>query len=298
VIEEFKETCINQPYGDVWHHLAPLSYKKHPYQWPTIGKVPKHVEDATMDDVKDFYHKYYCPNNAILTITGNVKTENMKVLCEKWFGRIEAGQVPTRQLPQEQAESTYQYLYKEANVPVDAIYMAFKMCGRADEAYYSCDLLTDILCNGNSSRLYRKLLKDQQLFSAIDCYVTGYLDPGLLMIEAKPAEGVSIEQAKAAIWKELELIKSEIVTEVELDKVKNKVESSLIFSEANILNKAINLAFFELLGDANKINDEVHYYEKVTPSDIHAIANQVLRKENCAELIYKAKLSDEQEIEN
>ncbi|MEL7021183.1 MAG: pitrilysin family protein [Bacteroidota bacterium] len=288
VVEEFKETCLNQPYGDVWHHLSDLAYKVHPYQWPTIGKVPQHVEEATMEDVKDFYFKYYRPNNAILVVAGRVTTEQVRALSEKWFGDIPAGVIPPRQMPIEPPQERLQKRINLANVPVDALYLAFHIKERQHPDYYVTDLLSDILCNGSSSRLYRRLLKERKLFTSIDCYVTGSIDPGLLIIEGKPITGVSLEEAEAAIWEEIELLKAAPVGAIELQKVKNKVESALIFSEANVLNKAINLAFFELLGDADLINAEVDFYDKISAQDLHRVANEVLTTANCSELYYKA----------
>ncbi|HFC01345.1 MAG TPA: insulinase family protein [Phaeodactylibacter sp.] len=289
VVEEFKETCLNQPYGDVWHHLSDLAYKVHPYRIPTIGKIPKHVEDATLEDVKTFFYKFYRPNNAILVLVGNIKTEDAKMLIEKWFGDIPAGKIPERKLPQEPPQHIFRQLTNESNVPSDALYMAFHTSGRGDKEYYGIDLLSDILGNGRSSRLYQRLMKEERLFTQIDAYVTGYLDPGLFVIEGKPAEGVSMQEAEAAIWKELELIKKEKVEDRELQKIKNKMESALEFSEASILNKAINLAFFELLGDAELINSESADYQRVTSEEIQRLAQKIFVKENCSELHYLAK---------
>lgn len=291
VVEEFKETCLNQPYGDVWHHLSDMAYKVHPYNWPTIGKIPKHVEDATLEDVKEFFYKFYRPNNAILTIAGNVKTEDMKVLTEKWFGDIPAGKISERRLPIEPPQVRLEKRIQESNVPVDALYLAFHVPERLHKDYYAIDLLSDILCNGSSSRLYRRLLKEKQLFTSIDCYVTGSIDPGLLLIEGRPAEGVTMEQAEAAIWEELALIKSKLVPAEELEKVKNKVESTLVFSESNVLNKAMNLAFYELLDDVEMVNNEISHYEKVSTQDIQRVAATFLTEENCCELYYKAKMN-------
>lgn len=289
VIEEFKETCLNEPYGDVWHHLADMAYQVHPYRWPTIGKIPKHVEDATLEDVRDFYKKYYNPNNAILVVAGNVKTDEIKALTEKWFGEIPSGAVAERHLPQEPPQMEMHQRIQLSNVPVDAIYLAFHTPARNDENFYTVDLLSDVMCNGASSRLYRRLLRDQRLFTNIDAYITGNIDPGLLIIEGKPADGVSIEEAEAAIWKEIEELKREPIPETELQKLKNKTESTLVFSETNVLNKAINLAFFELLGDADLINQEVAAYQKITTGDLQKAAQKILTKENCSELYYKAK---------
>lgn len=293
VVEEFKETCLTQPYGDVWHHLAEMAYKVHPYRWPTIGKIPKHVEDATLDDVQAFYQKHYCPNNAILVIAGNVKVEEIKILVEKWFGDIPTGPKAQRQLPIEPPQQAFHQRVHRSNIPVDSLYLTFHSPARTDEAYYAVDILSDVLCNGKSSRLYRKLLKEQKLFSQIDAYVTGNIDPGLLIIEGKIADGVNIKDAEAAVWKELEILKAEKISEQELQKLKNKIESTLVFSEASVLNKAINLAFFELLGDPNIINEEVTYYQKLSTEDIHRVANQILTRENCSELFY---LTQEEEV--
>ncbi|MCB0594161.1 MAG: insulinase family protein [Lewinellaceae bacterium] len=289
VVEEFKETCLNEPYGDVWHHIADMAYKVHPYRWPTIGKVPRHVEEATLEDVRQFFYRYYRPNNAILAIAGNVKVAEVKVLVEKWFGDIPNGETPARKLPQEPPQKRLERRINEANVPVDAIYLAFHTPARNHPDYYVADLISDVLSNGSSSRLYRRLLKEQELFSSIDCYVTGSIDPGLLIIEGKPANGVSLDEASAAIWKELKQIKDTPIPEEELQKLKNKMESTLVFSELNVLNKAINLSFFELLGDANLINEEAGFYQNVTAADLHRLAREILTEENCSELYYKAK---------
>jgi predicted Zn-dependent peptidase len=297
VVEEFKETCLNQPYGDVWHHVCGMAYQVHPYSWPTIGKVPKHVEDATLEDVRAFYKKYYCPNNAILVIAGNVKADDIKELVNKWFGDIPAGERPQRQLPVEPPQTEFHHKVHRGKIPVDALYLAFHIPGRTDKNYYAVDILSDVLSNGKSSRLYKRLTKDKKLFSNIDAYITGNIDPGLLIIEGRPVEGVKIEAAEAAVWEEIEQLKADRISENELQKYKNKIESSLVFSEASVLNKAINLAFFELIGDANIINEEVEHYRKLTPDDVYNMANQILVKENCSELFYLAKESNGQEVQ-
>jgi len=289
VVEEFKETCLNEPYGDVWHHIADMAYKVHPYRWPTIGKLPKHVEDATLQDVKTFFYKYYRPNNAILVVAGKVQTAEVRRMAEKWFGDIPPGPKHLRQLPQEPPQKRLEKRINEGNVPVDALYLAFHMPSRYQREYYVVDLISDVLGNGSSSRLYRRLLKERELFSAIDCYVSGSIDPGLLIIEGKTADGVSLEQGAEAIWQELEALKAAPVPERELQKLKNKVESTLQFSELNILNKAINLAFFELLGDAGIINQEARLYQEVSTEELHKAAQAILTEENCSELFYKAK---------
>lgn len=289
VLEEFNETCLNEPYGDVWHHITDMAYKVHPYRWPTLGKVPKHVEEATIEDVKTFFYKYYRPNNAILAIAGNVQSKEVITLIEKWFSDIPSGKANVRILPQEPPQMRLEKRINEANVPVDALYLAFHVPARNQQDYYVADLISDILSHGPSSRLYQRLVKQKAIFSSIDCYVTGSIDPGLLIVEGKPSEGVSLEDGVAAIWKELESLKQELISERELQKVKNKIESNLIFSEMNIINKAMNLAFYELLEDAELINKEASFYQKISREDINRVANELLTEENCSELLYKAK---------
>jgi zinc protease len=289
VIEEFKESCLNRPYGDVWHHIADMAYKVHPYQWPTIGKIPKHVEEATLADVKDFYQKFYNPNNAILTLAGNVSLKEGRRLAEKWFGDIPRGINPVRRLPQEPPQKKLQQRINQAKVPVDALYLAFHSPGRSEADFYVSDILSDILGNGSSARLYRKLLKEKQVVNQIDCYVTGSMDPGLFIIEARPAEGVSLEEVEQHIWTELSLIRHELVSERELQKLKNKIESTLLFSEMSVLNKAMNLAFFELLGDADIINEEADMYHRITRDQVRDMARKIFTPENCCELYYKVQ---------
>ena len=288
VIEEFKQRYLNQPYGDVWLKLRPLVYKKHPYQWATIGKEIKHIEDAQMEDVKAFFTKHYNPQNAIMVIGGNVTTEHAKQLAEKWFGPIPAGERYQRNLPQEPEQREERRLTVAAKVPLNDVYIAFHMPGRLDEGYYEADLISDILSRGNSSRLYKTLVKDKQLFSEIHAYNMGSFDKGMFVVEGKPLENVSIETAEAAIWEELEIIKNQLVPADELTKVKNKTESTMVFSEMSLLDKAMNLAQFELFGDADKLNQETDKYLAVTAEQIQKQAKEIFRKENSSTLIYLA----------
>jgi len=287
VLEEFKETCLSQPYGDVWHHLSDLAFTVHPYRWPTIGLVPQHVEDATLDDVRHFFETYYQPNNAIISIAGPIKLPAIKAMVEKWFSEIPSKNLPNRRLPQEPIQQKLQQRIQQANVPMDAIYIAFHTPARNHPDYFIVDLLSDIMCNGSSSRLYRRLLKEQHLVNSIDAYITGSIDPGLLVIEAKPSDGVDLKKIEQAIWKELECLKKEKISAQELQKYINKIESTLIFSETSVLNKAMNLAYFELLGDASLINTEVEAYRKISVEDIQRVANEILSEDNCSELYYK-----------
>ncbi len=294
VVEEFKETTLNEPYGDVWHIISEMVFKTHPYRWPVIGLTPQHIEDATLEDVKDFFKAFYVPNNAILTVAGNFSkiqqgTEGVKSLVEKWFGSVPAGNVPLRNLPQEPSQRTEIRRTVEANVPIDALYMLFRAPERIHPDFYALDLLTDVLANGTSSRLYRKLLKEKRLCSEIDCSQSGNLDPGIVIIDCKPTEGVTLEVLEEAIWAELERIKNEPIDEFELQKLKNRVESQQTFGDVGALNKAMNLTFFELIGDSDLINTEIEHYQAVQVADIQRVANDIFRKENASILYYKAK---------
>lgn len=286
VMEEFKQRCLNQPYGDVGHLLRPLAYRVHPYQWPTIGKDLSHIANATLDDVKSFFFRHYAPNNAVLAVTGNISWEETVKLTEKWFEPIPRRDVPVRSLPQEAIQTEERRQTVERNVPLDALFMAFHMCGREDSDYYAFDILSDVLSNGRSSRFNHRLVQEQKLFSSVDAYVSGTRDAGLLHVSGKPSAGVSLEQAEAAVRKELEELKHSLVGAQELEKVKNKFESTQIFGNINYLNVATNLAWFELTGRAENIDREVDNYRAVTAEQIQAVAQQAFREENSVVLYY------------
>ncbi|MBK8517234.1 MAG: insulinase family protein [Saprospiraceae bacterium] len=286
VIEEFKETCLNEPYGDMWHHLSKLAYKFHPYQWPTIGKEMKHISDATIEQVEAFFYHYYRPDNAVLVMAGKIKPDQGYALAKKWFGDIPAGKNIKPTLPAEPAQKQFRQEILRQDVPHDAIYRAYHMDGRLSNEYFVCDMISDILSNGRSSRFYQRLYKEQHLFSTIDAFISGTTDPGLFIIEGKTMPGVSIEQASMAIDIELEFMKNELISQRELTKLKNGLESSLEFSEVSVLNKGISLAYFEMLGDANFINQEAARYHSINAEDIRRTAQNIFRHENCSELIY------------
>ncbi len=290
VIEEFKQSYLNQPYGDVWLLLRPLAFKVHPYRWSTIGKEISHIENATMQDVKAFYEKFYNPDNAIMTIAGDVDTGEIKALAEKWFGPIPRGKIKIdRTLPKEPEQTEARSLTVERDVPFDSIYKAYHMCSRKDNDYYASDLISDILSNGDSSRLYSRLVKERQIFSEINAFISGDFDEGLFIFSGKLIKGISVNDGEKALNEEIDRLISSYVDDNELSKVKNKIESTLEYSEMSVLNKAMNLSFSELLGDADLINTEIDKYNAVTKEDVHRVANEILRKENCSTLYYLSK---------
>ena len=288
VIEEFKQNYLNQPYGDVYLLLKPLVYKKHPYQWNTIGKDISHIEHATMDDVKAFYKKYYNPNNAILSVAGDVTVEQIKALSQKWFGEIEKGEEVLHQYPEEPKQTKAKEEVVERYVPQNAIYMTWHMPARIEPGFYTTDLISDILSNGNSSRLYQNLVKGKKLFSELNAFVSGDLDKGLFIVSAKLMVGVDREKAEHAIWEELSKLKFELIKIEELEKVKNKIEANLIFSSLSVLNKAMQLGYYEMLEDADSWGKEASRYKRINREDIRNMAKQLFTKKGLNTLYYHA----------
>ncbi|SMG23832.1 zinc protease [Marivirga sericea] len=289
VIEEFKQRYLNQPYGDMWLKMRPLAYEKHPYQWATIGKEIEHIENATMDDVKDFFFTHYRPNNAYLVVAGNVDTEEIKGLADKWFGEIPSGENNDRKLPVEPKQEKAKFLEMEADVPVDALYKAYHMPAKTDKSYYAVDLMSDILGRGKSSRLYKKLVKEEGVFSNLAAYVTGSVDPGLLVISGQVSAGISLENADLAVHQIIKELQAEEVANKELEKVKNQAISTTVYGEVDILNRAMSIAFGAAMGNPNLVNEEIDFVKAVSTKDIKDASNEILRDENCSTIYYKSK---------
>ena len=286
VVEEFKEHYLNKPYGDVWHKMRELAYQVHPYRWMTIGKELSHVENAQLQDVKNFFYKHYTPANAVLCVAGNVTVEQVKALAQKWFGDIPAGEKYDRQLPQEPKQTSPRKSEVKAKVPLDALYKCWHIYSRLDMRYYTTDLITDLLSGGGSSRLYQSLVKEKQLFSNINCFHFGSADAGLLAIDGKLIKGVKMEDAEKAIEEELQKMKNELVSQAELEKVKNKTESLMAFEDVPLMSRASSLANYELLGDADLMNKELEHYHAVTAQDIQKECNNIFTADNCSTLYY------------
>lgn len=291
VSEEFKEHYLNKPYGDAWHIIREMAYTQHPYRWMTIGRELKHIEEARLEDVKAFFFKHYTPSNAIMVVAGNVQLAEVKKLAEKWFGDIPAGNRYHRNIAAEPVQKEARRMEVKRNVPLDALYKCWHMPARRDQSYYTTDLITDILGGGTSSRLYQSLVKEKKLFSNIECYHFGSLDKGLLAIEGKLVRGVTPSAAEAAIEDVLDGMRQGEVSEKELQKVKNKTESLMAFEDMGLMNRANSLAFYELLGDADLMNQELQKYNEVSGADIRALSQQIFAAENSNTLYY---LSDAQ----
>jgi zinc protease len=288
VIEEFKQRYLNQPYGDVWLKLRPLAYQVHSYQWATIGKEISHIEDATLDDVKEFFFRYYVPNNAVLVVAGNVTVDQVKKLSEKWFGPIPAG-AKARNLMAEPKQTKKRFLEVAGKVPASAFYKAYHMPGRFHRDYYAIDLLNDIMSRGQSSRLYQQLVKEKEIFTSISSFVMGTIDPGLFVISGRVKDGITLEKAEMEVNKVIDQLITEGTTTEELDKVKIQTESTLEFGEVEVLNRAMNLAFAKLSGNANLVNEESSLIGATSVEDIQRVARDILREENSSVMYYHAE---------
>lgn len=288
VIEEFKQRYLNQPYGDVWLKLRPLAYKVHPYKWATIGKEVSHIENATLQDVKDFFFKYYVPNNAVMVVAGNVTVDQVKKLSEKWFGPIKKGN-KSRDLVKEPVQDKKRFLNVNAKVPANAFYKAYHMPGRFDKDYYAIDILSDILSRGQSSRLYQQLVKKKEVFTSISSFVLGSIDPGLFLVSGRVKDGISLSDAESEVQSVIDELLVKGADEKELNKVKNQTESTLEFGEVEVLNRAMNLAFAKLSGDAELVNEESKLINLTTLEDVSRVARNILREENSSVLYYEAE---------
>ena len=286
VCEEFKEHYINKPYGDVWHKMREMVYTTHPYKWMTIGKELKHIEEATLEDVKAFFNKHYSPSNAILVVAGNVLLQQVKTLAEKWFGSIPAGKKYDRKLPAEPKQIAPRFLQVKADVPLDALYKCWHIYPRTDDRYYTADLISDMLSGGGSSRLYQSMVKEKQYFSNIECYHMGSTDAGIMIIEGKLVKGIDITVAEAAVMEELKKLQKDGVSSAELEKVKNKTESAMAFEDMTVMNRAASIAMYELLGDADLMNKELDKYRAVTVENIMEQSRIIFNENNCSTMHY------------
>jgi predicted Zn-dependent peptidase len=286
VIEEYRQRYLNQPYGDAWLFLKPLAYKVHPYLWPTIGKEIRHIEDARLEDVRNFFYSHYAPKNAILSLSGSIRPDEAMKLAGKWFDPIPARVISERRIPAEPEQTEYRYLEVHRPVPSPAVYLAWHMGDRFSREYYVLDLVSDILSNGMSARLFLHLVKDRKLFSDIDAYITGDRDPGLFVISGRLAGGIVPEAGIKAILEEIGRIMDGPIEERELNKVKNRAESQFLFSNMNVQNKAMNLGYFEWLGDAGLIDREMDQVRSVTVQEIRDTSRRVFRNSNCSCLVY------------
>lgn len=294
VIEEYNQRYLNQPYGDAMLLLRPLAYNVHPYRWPTIGMDISHVQNADLLHVREFFFSHYAPDNAILTLTGNITPEKAIMLSEKWFGPVPRRNVKPRNLPQEPVQTEPVISTVKRDVPADAIYKAWHVSMRKHEDFHSLDLVTDLLAGGESGRLSTKLVRDKNLFSEINAYITSDIEPGLLIVTGKLMNGVSIYDAEKEVINVIDELKNNTLNDNEMEKVKNRFESSSVFTNTNILNKAMSLSLYELLGDPEDVNREVEKYQNVTKNMVRDTVEKYLTPENCSTLYYLSSKRNQQ----
>jgi predicted Zn-dependent peptidase len=286
VIEEYKQRYLNQPYADSWLHLRPMAYKKHPYQWPTIGKKIEHIEKASLEDVKAFYNNFYNPSNAILALSGDFEVDAILNDIQKWFGSIPNSTYEKPNIIEEPVQNKLNEKVIKGDFPANKIIRVWHMPSKTNKGYHAIDMVSDILSNGKSSRFNQKLVLEKQVFTQIEAYITGDIDPGLFVISGRLGDGVNIETAIEEIDKEiLEILKGNF-SEDELTKVKNKFKSSFEFYLQNGANKTLTLSYYELLGNANLLFGEVEKYASVTKDLIVDEAKKVFNISNESRLIY------------
>lgn len=295
VIEEFKQRYINQPYGDLWTEIRRLAYKVHPYKWQTIGSDISHIENASLEQVRSFYDNFYQASNAILSISGNVSLSKVREESERAFGKMPYKQTIFPAYSQEPEQKDNRRIKVFRDVPSDLICIIFPMSSRKDRQYFVQDLLSDVLSNGKSSRMYQSLVVEKKLFTEINAFISGDDDAGLFIVMGKYCDGISLEQGEEAIWQELNSVCENPVSEQELRKMKNKNEASATFSNMKILDKAMNLAYYAHLGEPDRINKEREFYNSVTIRDLQQAAEQMFHLD-CHSVLYYLK-NERDEIE-
>ena len=279
VIEEFRQRYLNQPYGDINMLLRELVYTTHPYRWATIGLSPDHIEQASAEEIRDFYRRFYHPSNAILSVSADIEPERVFELAEKWFGGIEDTRYTIPAIEPEPEQNAARRLEVERDVPATTITIAFQMGNRLSRDFFLGDMASDLLAGGDSARLYERLIKQKRLFASTNAYISGDVDRGMFVFTGQLLPSTSEAEAEAAIWEEIADLQRGNITAYELEKVKNKFEANTLFGELNVMNKAMNLGYYEMIGDLPLINREVEVYRSLQRSDIADFAQRIFREE-------------------
>ena len=287
VIEEFKQRYLNQPYGDASMMLRKLAYTRHPYRWATIGRTPDHIAGTTLDEVRSFYRTHYRPSGAILSISADLDEERMIALAEKWFGPIADRPQTVGAPPAEPPRTAPRRRTVERDVPAAALWIAFHMGPRTSRDFYLGDFASDLLASGDSSRLYTRLVKERRLFASVNAYITGDVDPGLFVLTGHLLPGTTPQQAEKALLGEVRDLAENPPGDYECEKVKNKFEANTLFGEINVMNKAMNLGFYEMLGDIGLVNRETAIYRSIAPDEISDFCRRTFRPENSSTLLYE-----------
>ena len=289
VVEEFRQRYLNQPYGDQNMLLRDMVYTSHPYRWATIGLSPDHIENASLEEIHDFYNRFYHPSNAILSVSADIEPERVFELAEKWFGDIEDTPYPIPTITPEPEQREARRKTVERDVPATTVTIAFQMGDRLSRDFFLGDMTSDLLAGGDSARLYERLIKKKQLFASVNAYISGDVDRGMFVFTGQLHPTTTEAEAEAALWEEIEDLQRCNITAYELEKVKNKFEANTLFGELNVMNKAMNLGYYEMIGDLPLINREVEIYRSLTADDVADFSRRIFRPENSSTLIYRAK---------
>lgn len=289
VVEEFAQRYLNVPYGDFYLELRPSVYNENNgYNWPTIGKKVEHITDATMDDVKSFFGKYYRPNNAVICLSGPIDFEEGMALVKRWFADIEPGDIPKRDYKSFELINAPSDLILEREVPLDAFYKVYTMPGKRSNDYYKYDLVSDVLSRGDSSRFAAEITTQNDLFADLNAYVTGDWEHGLFLVGGKLNEGVSQADAEDCVERSIQKMLKEGIADTELEKLSNAIVSQHAFQNISGLNRAMLICLGAILGDANLVNTEADFYTKVTKDEILESANELFVKQTPYSFKYKA----------
>lgn len=278
VIEEFKENFLNRPFGNLWHHFYHQVYQQYPYRWLPIGEKIEHIESVTMSDVKDFFYRFYRPNNAVLVVSGNVVPEEVIALAEKWFGNIPAGVPIVRNYPKENTQKESRFQLIEDNFPYELLVKGWLMCDRLNPDFYAHDLLSDLLGAGHSSYLYRKFVTEESLFTSLSCHISAVAGPGTFVIMGTPTEGVSLEEADQQLSDYLHNFTFDGNLPHNLQKVKNRVETILLNNEIKIEERSSILAVSETISCIEDYEKEKENYFAVSETKIKELYPKLLDK--------------------
>lgn len=284
VMEEFKQVCLNQPYGDLGHHMSALAYKVHPYRTPVIGKELGHIESVTQEQVREFFRTHYAPNNAVLAVTGNITLDETRRLAEKWFGPIPRRMVAPRRYAPEPEQTEARRRVVTGNVPQTLVVISYPMPSCADPDYPVCDIITDLLAAGRTSRYYRRLVMESGLFSSADASITGSEEPGQLLLQGMLRDGVSVNEACDAL---VDVARSLIVNppdDHELQSALNRFETQQVMGNISYVNLASTLALDEMRNTTQA--KTLACYMGITREDIVRVASSIFRKERSSTLIY------------
>ena len=290
VKEERRQRYDNQPYGKFREEMYKRAFKVHPYRWTPIGSM-EHLNSASLEDFINFYHDFYVPQNATLSIAGDIDIEETRKLVAKYFSEIPRGinEVPRPNIVEpEQTEEIRDIIYN--NIQLPAVFYGYHSPAQGTDDFYAMEMLTTVLSDGQSSRLYKEIVDKQQIAIQVAAFPQPSEDPGLFIVLGLANMGKEIDELEKAMEVEIEKMKNEVITDREFQKVRNQIENDFISSNSTIAGIAESLADYHVyFGDANLINTELERYMKVTKEDIMKVANKYLKKDNRVVLHYLPK---------